>query len=114
MSCRQTPLSPYSPYPGGRAHALGEEGQEVASALGMKRLRETPPEERLRNARRAVKRLRHEARYAPCCFSMLLVQGCLPEGGWLNSSPCLLEQTLRPEGFLWPEGSSGQGISHGW
>ena len=30
----------------------------------MKRLRETPPDERLRNARRAVKRLRHEARYA--------------------------------------------------
>ena len=75
MSCRQTPLSPYSPYPGGRAHTLGEEGEAVASALCMKRLREMPPEERLRNARRAVKRLRHEARYASCCFSMLLVGG---------------------------------------
>ncbi|KAL3131263.1 hypothetical protein ABBQ38_000560 [Trebouxia sp. C0009 RCD-2024] len=63
----QTPLTPYSPYPGARAYALGEEGQEggpIASALGMKRLRQTPPEERMRNARRAVKCLRHEARAA--------------------------------------------------
>lgn len=52
---------------------MAEGGEGVApsaSALGMKRLRETPPQQRLRNARRAVKRLRHEARYDMPCDDM--------------------------------------------
>ena len=85
----------------------------MASALGMKRLRETPPEERLRNARRAVKRLRHETRYASCCFSMFSGWvGFLPKGKSHSKSPCLLGQIPSEKEassgvplagfFLWP------------
>ena len=80
LLCRQTPLSPYSPYPSGRLHEPGSVAHDLgllAAAPGMKRMRETPPQERMRNARRAVKRLRHETRYcyAPC--NQLLFQASL-------------------------------------
>ncbi|KAA6423960.1 MAG: Tat-binding 7, partial [Trebouxia sp. A1-2] len=61
----QTPMSPYSPYPlpGGLPAGQLTPGMLNGSAgQGIKRLRDTPPEERMRNARRAVKRLRHEMR----------------------------------------------------
>lgn len=54
----------------------------MACALGMKRLRETPPDERLRNAKRAVKRLRHEARYASCCYITSFCSGGFSAWGW--------------------------------
>lgn len=97
LSCRQTPLTPYSPYPGGRAHALGEEGEGVVSALGMKRLRETPPDERLRNAKRAVKRLRHEARCVSCCYTTSFWSGGWSDQGWASwQGPILLATRTAP------------------
>ena len=66
-------MSPYSPCPLPRGLPTGQLTPGIlngSSAQGIKRLRDTPPEERMRNARRAVKRLRHETRYqlAPMCF----------------------------------------------
>ncbi|KAL0019633.1 hypothetical protein WJX77_006506 [Trebouxia sp. C0004] len=64
---RQTPMSPYSPYPLPRGLPAGQLTPGIlngSSAQGIKRLRHTTPEERMRNARRAVKRLRHETRVA--------------------------------------------------
>ncbi|KAL0047680.1 hypothetical protein WJX82_009150 [Trebouxia sp. C0006] len=61
----QTPMSPYSPYPVPRGLPAGQLTPGIlngSSAQGIQRLRNTPPEERMRNARRAVKRLRHETR----------------------------------------------------
>ncbi len=59
-------MSPYSPYPVPRGLPAGQLTPGIlngSSAQGIQRLHDTPPEERMRNARRAVKRLRHETRY---------------------------------------------------
>ena len=64
-------MSPYSPYPVAGGPAFRAADQELGPAsLGIKRLRDILPEERMRNAKRAVKRLRHETRY--CIVNTLM------------------------------------------
>ena len=61
LSCRQGPLSPYSPYPAARALPTAPGIDE--GGRGIKRPAETPPEARMRRATKAIKRLRQETRY---------------------------------------------------